>query len=119
MYKRFIVELGTGSDLHGMDVTKAGKKAVKDAISHGCLCGITEALGIQDPAGRVKILMQIAAPYPERVDPEEIASMIPFGQVEVDVMHGGMTAKGLAIPALGEGDTIVVVNAALTVYVDI
>ena len=119
MYKRFIVELGTGLDLHGMDVTKAGKKAVKDAVSHGCLCGITESLGIQDPASRVKILVQIAAPYPERIDPLEIADAVPFGQVEVNVMHGGMTVQGLAVPALGDGDTIVVVNAALTVYVDI
>lgn len=119
MYKRFIVELGTGLDLHGKDVTKAGKKAVKDAISHGCLCGITETLGVRDPNTHVKILVQIAAPYPAAVDPVEIAGMVPFGQVEVDVMHGGMTAKGMAVPALGEGDTIVVVNAALTVYVDV
>ena len=31
--KRFIVEIGTGVDLHGEDVTKAACRAVKDAIS--------------------------------------------------------------------------------------
>ncbi|MGD8844363.1 MAG: Lin0512 family protein [Desulfobacteraceae bacterium] len=31
--KRFIVEIGTGADLHGKDVTKAACRAVKDAIS--------------------------------------------------------------------------------------
>jgi uncharacterized protein (TIGR02058 family) len=30
--KRFIVEIGTGADLHGEDVTKAACRAVKDAI---------------------------------------------------------------------------------------
>ena len=31
--KRFVVELGTGADLHGADMTKAAVRAVKDAIS--------------------------------------------------------------------------------------
>ena len=38
--KKYIVELGLGSDFHGQDVTKAAKKAAKDAISHSCLCGL-------------------------------------------------------------------------------
>ena len=40
--KKYIVELGLGSDFHGQDVTKAAKKAAKDAISHSCLCGLEE-----------------------------------------------------------------------------
>ena len=43
---RFIIELGMGADLHGQDVTKAAKKAVEDAISMSCLCGLREVLGI-------------------------------------------------------------------------
>ena len=35
--KRFIVELGMGTDLHGGDVTKAAKRAVRDAVSKSCL----------------------------------------------------------------------------------
>ena len=44
MRKKYIVEIGMGADLHGQDVTKAGRKAVKDAISHSCLCGLQEIL---------------------------------------------------------------------------
>lgn len=36
--KKFIVEFGMGTDFHGQDVTKAAKKAVKDAVSRSCLC---------------------------------------------------------------------------------
>lgn len=118
MYKRYIVEIGTGLDLHGMDVTKAAKKAVKDAVSHSCLCGITEVLGLKNPADHARIILKIASPFPERVDVVEVASVVPFGTVEADVERGGMAVKGLSVPVLGEGDTIVVVNAALTVYVD-
>ena len=40
MLKRYIVEFGMGADLHGGDVTKAAVKAVKDATSRSCLCGM-------------------------------------------------------------------------------
>jgi len=43
--KRFVVELGYGADLHGGDVTKAAQRAVKDAISRSCLCGLFDILG--------------------------------------------------------------------------
>ena len=35
--KRFIVEIGTGIDIHGEDATKAACRAVKDAVSRSCL----------------------------------------------------------------------------------
>lgn len=67
----------------------------------------------------IKIHLKIAAPFPEKVDAAEVASMIPFGKVEAEVVPGGMTAKGMEAPSVGEGDTIVVVNVSLTVFVDI
>ncbi len=69
--KRFIVELGTGADLHGEDVTKAACRAVKDAISRSCLCGLVEIMGIEDlQAIQVDIL--IASPRPDEVDLEQV-----------------------------------------------
>ena len=47
--KRFIVELGMGTDLHGGDVTKAAKRAVRDAVSKSCLCGIFEVAKLEKP----------------------------------------------------------------------
>ena len=46
--KKFIVEFGMGTDFHGQDVTKAAKKAVKDAVSRSCLCGLEDVLGLTD-----------------------------------------------------------------------
>jgi uncharacterized protein (TIGR02058 family) len=66
--KRFIVELGYGADLHGRDMTKAACRAVQDALSRNCLCGLT--------------------------------------------------VRGVELPELGEGDSIAVAVAALTVSVD-
>ena len=37
---RYIIEFGMGTDFHGQDVTKAACKAVKDAVSRSCLCGL-------------------------------------------------------------------------------
>ena len=44
--RKFIVEFGMGTDLHGQDVNKAAKKAVKDAVSRSCLCGLQDVLNI-------------------------------------------------------------------------
>ena len=48
LIKRYIIEFGIGMDFHGQDVTKACEKAVVDAISKSCLCGLNEILNIED-----------------------------------------------------------------------
>lgn len=119
MMKRFIVEFGTGVDLHGGDNTKAAKKAVKDAISHCCLCGLHDALGLDDMS-RLKVVIKVGVPSPEKLDVEELKVLIPFGTVEVEeVVVGGLSATGMHVDSMGEGDQIVIANAALTVWVDI
>jgi hypothetical protein len=47
-YRRYLLEVGTGIDLHGMDETKAAQRAVKDAISHSSMVGVL-------PEGRRRI----------------------------------------------------------------
>jgi uncharacterized protein (TIGR02058 family) len=116
--QRFIVEIGTGADLHGGDVTKAAQKAIKDAVSHSCLCGLFDIVGITDP-NQMHIQVKIACPYPEELDHEEVLKAVPFGSCELEAVAGGLSVRGLDVPSLGEGDTIVVALAALTVYVDI
>ena len=39
MWKRYLIEFGTGADLHGMDVMEAATRAVKNAVSHCCMSG--------------------------------------------------------------------------------
>ena len=116
MWKRYLVEFGTGSDLHGMNVTEAAARAVKDAVSHCCMCGLVDALGITDLKRDMKVVMKIAAPDPESVDPETLKELMITKNVEVEVVQGGMLLNGLHVSDFGNGDQIVIVNAGLTVY---
>lgn len=115
--KRYIVELGMGADLHGGDVTKAAQRAVKDAISRSCLCGLFDIIGIDNP-DLMHVEVKIGCPHPAALNQEEIRKTVPFGSVSIEVVSGGLSVRGLDLPALGEGDTIVMAAAALTVYVD-
>lgn len=116
--KRYIVEIGTGADLHGGDVTKAAQRAIKDAVSRSCLCGLFDIIGMTDP-NQMHIEVKVGCPYPERINAEEVLKTVPFGSTRLEVVPGGLTVRGLELPELGEGDTIVVAVAALTVYVDV
>jgi uncharacterized protein (TIGR02058 family) len=112
--KRFVVELGYGADLHGGNSTKAACRAVKDAVSRSCLCGLFEILGLKDP-NSMHVQVKIACPKPEEVDGEQILASVPFGTKELEIVSGGMVTRGLEVPELGCGDNIFVAIAALTV----
>ncbi|GAB6910017.1 conserved hypothetical protein [Desulfosarcina cetonica] len=116
--KRFIVELGTGADLHGMDVTKAACRAVRDAIGRSCLCGLVEILGKSRFEG-VHVAVRIACPFPDQIDEEKVLAEIPIGTRSLTAVLGGMLADGICVDAFGRDcDTIIVANAAVTVSVD-
>jgi len=116
MWKRYLVEFGTGADLHGMDVMEAASRAVRDAVSHCCMCGLTDALGITDLRHDMRVSMKVAAPFPDKVDGEALKKLLITDNVDVEIVEGGMLLPGLHVDAFGEGDQIVVVNVGLTVY---
>ena len=116
--QRYIIEIGTGVDMHGGDVTNAAQKAIKDAVSHSCLCGLFDIVGVKDP-NEMHIEVKISCPYPEKLDKHKVLGAVPFGSTELEVVSGGLSVQGLELPELGEGDTIVVAIAALTVYIDV
>ena len=116
MWKRFLIELGTGADLHGMDVMEAATRAVRDAVSHCCMCGLVETLGVQDLKKEMRIKLKIAAPEPEGIDVEALKKLLIADDVEVEVVQGGMLVNGLHVDEFGKGDQIMVVNAGITVY---
>ncbi|WP_071394058.1 Lin0512 family protein [Bacillus tuaregi] len=117
MWKRYIIELGWGADLHGQNVTKAARKAVKDAISRSCLCGMDEILSMQD-FDEMQVHVGIATPYPNLVDKEKVLEVLPFGKKTLKVMEGGLETPGMYVKALGDSkDSIVVANAVVEVYV--
>jgi len=116
--KRFIVELGTGVDLHGEDVTEAACRAVKDAVSKNCLCGLMEILEIKGE-DQIEVDVLVAAPRPDDVDLKRVMEVLPFGRKTARAVAGGLTAQGLCVPRFGpDCDQIVVANAAVTVYIN-
>ncbi|MEE4605597.1 MAG: Lin0512 family protein [Desulfobacteraceae bacterium] len=73
--ERFVVEIGTGADLHGEDVTKATSRAVKYAILKSCLCGLVEIIGIKD-LQTVHVDIQVACPKPDEVNLEQVKAIV-------------------------------------------
>jgi uncharacterized protein (TIGR02058 family) len=117
--KRFIVELGTGADLHGQDATRAACRAVKDAISRSCLCGLVEIVELRD-LNDMRVDVLVAVPTPEQVQAGAVLSVIPFGQKELRVVEGGLQAPGFYPSDLGdESPDVILANAAVTVWVDL
>ena len=110
--RKFIVEFGMGTDLHGQDVNKAAKKAVKDAVSRSCLCGLQDVLNIPQEqfADRVS--------RPQEVNTDEVAEVFPVGTAQVRAVKGGLTVDGLCIPGFGDSDvSIEAAIAAVEVYI--
>jgi len=116
--KKFIIEMGMGVDQHGQDPTNAAWKAVQDAVARSCLAGLLEIARLKD-VNQMFVDVLIACPHPERVDAEKVLQAIPFGQKQIKVVEGGMVAKSIYQPELGDtSDESLVANAAVTVFVD-
>jgi uncharacterized protein (TIGR02058 family) len=114
--RRFVIEIGTGIDIHGENVTKAACRAVKDAISRSCLCGLLEILELKNLED-VVVEIQVASPSPDQVDLEKVMAEVPIGRKSARAVEGGMKTRGLCMPQFApECDQIVVVNAAVTVF---
>lgn len=116
--KRFCIEMGTGIDQHGQDVTKAASKAVKDAVARICMSGLGEILKLES-ADDMIVDVLVACPNPQEVRTEEVLEALPFGKKQIKVVEGGMVAKVAFAPQLGDKvDEAIVANAAVTVSVD-
>jgi len=116
---RFIVEIGTGIDLHGEDVTKAACRAVKNAISSSCLCGLVEVLGIQDlQSNKLEVEILVAVPRPQDVDLNRVMAEVPIGRKTAQAVEGGMMTEGICVAQFAPGSSqIVVANAVVTVSI--
>jgi len=119
---RFINQIGAGIDQHGHnnDCTNAAIKAIKNAISNNCLCGLSEICNLKEPTDLVRMMVhvKIGAPYPDTIDEKKVLKAIPFGEKSIEVVKGGLITEGIMIKELGDTSSqIIVCNAAVTVSV--
>jgi len=103
--RRIILESGSGADLRGEDVTRAARRAVRDALHHSSLA-LFGSLGIDPATMRVEI--RIGVQRPDDVDLDAVAGEVPHGDVAVDARIGG-----LDIVDAERGTRIVVATAAV------
>ena len=105
--KQIILEMGTGNDLYGEDYTKAAKRAVQDAIHHSSLT-LFKSLDI-DPAA-MQIELNLAAQEPDKIDLDEVAAELPYGQATPNAVFGGLNIHDEQTDR-----TSVIVNAGIIV----
>ncbi len=110
--RTFIVELGTGADLHGGNATTAAVRAIQDSFNHVSLAGLHSVAGLEYIN---QLEVEVILGVPEGLDPvdtERVAAEFPYGSAEIKVQPGGLRA-----PSGPAGDFITVVNAAIFVRV--
>ncbi|BAY43288.1 hypothetical protein SAMD00079811_08670 [Scytonema sp. HK-05] len=116
--KRLIIEMGMGVDQHGQEPTVAAARAVRNAIAHNALPGISEVAGLTDPDDMI-VEVKVAVPYPEQVRQDEVLAVLPFGRKTLTVESGGMVVQGKAIEALNDkNDEMLIAVAAVTVLIE-
>jgi uncharacterized protein (TIGR02058 family) len=117
--KRYIMQMGMGVDLHGQNPTEAAARAVHNAISNNCLCGMSEVLHTEHPEEKMHVSVLVACPRPDEVNTEEVLKNIPFGIKTIKVREGGMTSPNVFSPQLGDKTSdALIANASVTVSVD-
>lgn len=121
-YKRYLLEVGSGIDLHGEDVTNAAQKAIRDAITHASMIGLGQLFQFKSFDELNEALMvdvTIATPYPEKIDQEEVLKVLPEGRRRLTVVEGGMRFPTSANMEFSDIHGVVVVNAVIIVLVDV
>ena len=108
--KRMVIEMGMGTDIRGKDYTKAACRALKDALWHNSL-GIADIMGVDVDSMWVEV--HIGIPQPEKVNVEEVLSILPHGTGQVSCVKGG-----LEIENTNRNDFTIIANAAAIVYLD-
>ena len=107
--KPLILELGMGADVHGHDYTKASLRAISDAIRHSSL---TLFYSYGHPS-EMHIEVKIGVQEPDKVDKNVIAKSLPFGEVEVTVVKGGLNDTGM-----GGAEDIALASVSVKAWLD-
>ena len=109
--QRAILELGAGAALHGGDYTKAAIRAVQDAIYHSSL---TFVRSLDLDSKKMKVYVTIGVQMPEKVDQDAVKSVLPHGDISVQVVKGG-----LDVPDPEGDDLTVIASVGIDVRIDV
>ena len=109
--KRVITEFGMGTDIRGVDYTKAAVRALRDALWHNSL-SVADALG--QPVDNMRVEVTIGVPKPDQVDKQAVLAVLPHGTGTVTVVEGGLEIPNDA----GTGATVLA-QAAAVVRLDV
>lgn len=90
--KALVHEFGMGSDVHGLDSTKAACRAVSDAIRHSSLPLLQE---VRERGGKMLVDVIVGVPDPASVDVEQVQRELPSGEVTVCPVVGGLRVPGV------------------------
>lgn len=106
--QRLLVEFGMGTSLRRGDYTQAAVRAARDALWHNSI-NLAELFGFDKTA--MQITVEVGVQHPEAVDVDAVRAVFPYGDVTVQVRHGG-----LDVPRPdGDGLPTVMANVALSV----
>ena len=121
-YRKYILELGTGIDLHGEDETKAAQRAVKDAISHSSMVGLGQLFKIgsfKEMSDALMVDVTVATPNPEKIDGDAVLSILPEGNRRINIIKGGMMWPAEDTEEDAKSHAVVMVNAIIVVLIDV
>ncbi|WP_299558851.1 Lin0512 family protein [uncultured Sulfitobacter sp.] len=109
--QKLLIEFGMGTSLRRGDYTQAATRAVRDALWHNSI-NLAELFGFDK--SDMRITLDVGVQQPDRVDVAALAAVFPYGQVAVNVVHGG-----LDVPRPdGDGHPTIMANVALSVGFD-
>ena len=109
--KRMVLQIGMGTDIRGVDYTKAAVRALRDALAHNGL-SVADAVGL--PVDAMQVEVTIGVPCPDLVDQWAVLAVLPHSTGTVRVVEGG-----LEIPNDAGTNKSVIANAAAVVRLDI
>jgi uncharacterized protein (TIGR02058 family) len=109
--KRMVLEVGMGTDIRGVDPTKAAVRALRDALWHNSLT-VADALGLDTDSMQVEVT--IGVPHPERVNKQDVLAVLPHGSGTVTVVEGG-----LEIPNDDGSNATLIASAAAVVWLEV
>lgn len=109
--KPMVLQIGMGTDIRGVDYTKAAVRALRDALWHNSL-SVAAALGQAVDSMHVEVT--IGVPKPDQVDKQAVLAVLPHGTGTVTVVEGG-----LEIPNDDGTGATLIANAAALVHLDV